>query len=456
MAYLYSAAVRVAAPTAPGTQTITAAGVGTPKAAILVVVGATASGVARPDAILGLGFTDGAAQRYVSWQSESGQDTTNTDNWAGADALVQLIDQATNGQAGKAVFDGWVADGIRLDWTDAPPVAHLVTVLFLYGADMQAKVGDFSTPAVVGGGTVVTGVGFEADHVLCMGANREFNNTRSPHFWYTLGVASNLSPSENVGLGGQFRNFRPRGDVAALLGSTSLGSLVQANLDSPPTVSSGAKIDNYTSFGFRAQTTFAARSTHYAYLALEYGGGGFAAGIATTRTSLGVQTIATGFQPSTVLAVATTLDTELSDGDTDAGSLGIGVGTSKAQYSSTVREEDGAAPSNSQSLSESSFFSVGPSYGAAGYEATLEEFGAASWSLNYSVAPAIGRKFLWMAFGSPEEDAVEDGPLRNTVAVSRCIPGDQPTYESRARRVIAWGAGAHPVVGFLHKPFHHP
>ena len=143
--------VTVAANTSTGTQDFTVAGFGTPKGAIFLVSYGTANGTAVNHAMLSVGFTDGTRQRAIGIRVENavvgGSDTGNIES---STACILTALNSADTTDGVATFDSWITDGVRVNWTDAPPSAYLVTCILFGGSGVSnVYVDDFTTPGVV-------------------------------------------------------------------------------------------------------------------------------------------------------------------------------------------------------------------------------------------------------------------------------------------------------------------
>ena len=131
-----------AAPTTAGTQSFTKSGFGTPKAAMFFISRATANGTSVNDAAIGCGWTigSGGTDYSTSIQSEHDASPTNADRSQQDLHCVHILDTA-GAIEGEADWDAWITDGVRIDWTDAPSSAYLVTCVLIGGTDVTVNSG---------------------------------------------------------------------------------------------------------------------------------------------------------------------------------------------------------------------------------------------------------------------------------------------------------------------------
>lgn len=144
-----------------GDQDITISGIGTPVAVVIEASRVTTAGTGVDHGILSCGASDGTNQLVGSVRHEDAQTTLDTGRYAWSAGLVLIMNSGTNSIDGKAVFSQWITDGVRINWTDFPAGAYLLTVTLIYGVKAQAKVVHFTTGGVQDEEEPISGVGFD-------------------------------------------------------------------------------------------------------------------------------------------------------------------------------------------------------------------------------------------------------------------------------------------------------
>ena len=165
--------------TAPYTQDITTADLGdlTPKAALLIATYATSDGSAADDAVLSFGACDAANEWAYGWTSEHGQGTTDTDLVPVTNACVAIRLPGDQADDGVAEFSSFITNGVRINWTNAPAAAYLLTVVFFAGTDLSVDVDTVGLGNTVDLETDITAPGFEPDVVICASSTYGYSTT---------------------------------------------------------------------------------------------------------------------------------------------------------------------------------------------------------------------------------------------------------------------------------------
>lgn len=132
-----------------GTQTITSADLGglTPKAAICYINRPTALDTTTGESQLSVGFTDGTKTKGFVGSEEDNNATlfNHRGNHGPQDGQIAFIVKPEDGTSeGTAIFDSWTANGIVIDWTTAPLIAHRGVMIFFAGDALEAYVGEVS------------------------------------------------------------------------------------------------------------------------------------------------------------------------------------------------------------------------------------------------------------------------------------------------------------------------
>jgi hypothetical protein len=110
-----------------------------------------------------------------------------------------------------------------------------------------------------------------------------------------------------------------------------------------------------------------------------------------------------GFTPAFLLLIGTMVD-DVDTGETtgpEAGTIGFGVATSVDEYSHSAQDEDAAATSNTQSMTDAVVMNLPQDDGTAGIVAERSSFGSGEFVLDFTTADGTARKWVAMAIGTP-------------------------------------------------------
>ena len=154
---------RVASSTSNGTQDITITDFGTPKAAMFIITKGVTDNTSVDGAVIATGFTDGTRNVCGDIAAKHGDETTVTRSGFSTSACISMSDDT--GNLATADFDSWITDGVRIDWTNAPPSAYLLTVV-LFGGDDLTAYASFFTSAAVGNTADITDPGFQPTDLI--------------------------------------------------------------------------------------------------------------------------------------------------------------------------------------------------------------------------------------------------------------------------------------------------
>lgn len=394
--------VRAAANPSTGTQdfTTTALGGETPKGALIIASRAITDGTAGDHASMCLGAVSGATQRWCCFNhSRNGQANTDETRRSMTDKLI-AIPLAGGGIDGEADFDSWITNGIRINWTDAPASAFLITVILFAGSDINAYAGTVAPGTTVNGVTDVTAPNFPPDVVFMATPGNTFNDTADNFYFNGFGWCvrdgSNTqrsifqSEEHNVAAG------TPRAYVSTAY------ACGQPNNTSSSLVY-GIEVGDFDSQGFSVTLRLAsAGSDDVGYLALSVAGAGVWAGTIDTPTANGNQGYTgPGFSPQFILLGMTQLaNVDSGIQAASAGPYGIAAITSGAQYANSVAIENAATTTNTQALSNDVAVDLPDDNGTSGIAATLVSLDVTGWTLNYSAVKGTARKFAALAIGS--------------------------------------------------------
>lgn len=392
------AVTRVAANTSLGTQDITTGDLGglTPKAVLLIATRGTTDGTAVDGASFYMGVSDGTnewTQGYeeqhavASMNSFWNQDTT-------ANRILTIYDGAAGGSVeSTANFDSFIADGVRIDWTDAPGSAWLITAILFAGTDLTVNAGTQDLGNTGDAAIDITTVGFEADIVIA--AVTEDSTLQQPTI--SLGFAHNDRAGGVTQRGVSFAQ-RDTFSSSAVVAQMRDGEFLSKTIATGGLDWTGAA-GSFDSSGFTVQLGGGRTpgNCNISWLALRLGASPVVSAKVytySTPTSTGANTDNTpNFEPQFVMylanraAVADTIET-----DADAGTVGVVLVDADEVYTQSNSTEDGAADSNAQSLSDD-ILNLPTHTGAAGHQATLTSMGSTGPVWNYSSVDATARLF---------------------------------------------------------------
>jgi len=400
------AATRAALNTGTGTQDFTTTDLGglTPKAALFILTRATTDGTAADNLGLCIGAATGATNRWaVCATGQDAQGTTVTDG-AGKNRCVIMLDPALGTLEFEADFDSFITNGVRINITDAPPSAYLLTVVLFAGTDLTAFASSADLADTLDLETNITAPGFQPRVVI--GACVDFRNINDAGSFGTTPKISFGAVHENGAGTVTQRSFLWRNTDAQLaVQLTSELSDVYGVFSMTATVLDwGGEFANFDASGFSVFSRLAgANGTDLGYLALAFNGviDGKVVTI-TTPVAPGNQTqTGIGFTSQAALlglTLAEAINTAYTDDNADA--IGVGVITGTAEFCNAIVDDDTATDSDNHSLSDNTAVRVLKTTGADALTAAWSSWNSDGWVLNYSVVEAAGKVGWALAFGA--------------------------------------------------------
>lgn len=391
--------VRAAARTTTGTQDFTVSGFGTPKAAMFIMTLGSSDGTAANTVLFSFGATDGTRQWAMSHRSSNGVADTATRRNILNNALVHSL--AASITDSIASFDSWITDGVRINWTDPPGGAFLVTVILFGGADVSVYADAIDVPD--GSAIDITAPSFEPDLVLGGCVGRTMNSVASD-------MESSVGFAHNNGTGTVVQrtlfwnepNAQASGDPRQRLDTSCFGGKYSGGA-----IAWKATLGSFDSSGFTLTPSASGASDDFGYLALKFDGCASWVGSINSPTSTGnAANTSPGFTPQFVMMALSMLDTEDADEvDDTAGAFGIAAFTASESFCNALAIEDASATTDTQSLSDDQAINLDAHDGTAAYDATLVSMDANGFTLNYSAADGTTRKW----FGLAVEEAAGGG-----------------------------------------------
>lgn len=400
-----TAIVRVSAPTSTGNQDITTVELGglTPKAALFFMSGGVSDDSSADHGRIAYGATDGVVEWYMGARSEDGVGTTETTRACHTTGVIGLIDTNAKAKDSEAEFVTFIANGIRINWTNAPSVAHKLTVIFFAGADLEVDCDVIDTD-LEDVDVNVTAPGFEPDILFAGFNNRDFDSGMDDgvggHHEYGFGVSKNPGDSgiaEGVGQSNNDRDGQASAEVTSSVADDRSAFHVKDG-----TYRTTIEFSDFDADGFTA-TPRDNDGKEFGYLALKMPDTLFEIGIYNTPTSTGDDSkTGVGFAPDTVLFGMSFFDGALTDPPTvttDDFSYGISAFTDAEESSVSIQTQDSVGTSNTKSIADAKAINLPQDNGAVGFKATFVSMDIDGWTLNYSNAVGTSRKFWFIAIG---------------------------------------------------------
>ena len=395
------AVTRVAAPTSTGTQDITISGFGTCKAAFFILTWGVTDDTVAAHAQWAFGATDGTRQWANSSQSTDGVGFTINHTRGLTDKCI-FIHNTTGGIDGEAGFSAFITDGIRIDWTDAPAAAELLTVVLFGGDDLSVRADVINLGAVTTAQTYGD-MGFEADLLICSGPNQLMDDVMVQVCHGFLGFV------KNDGAGGITQRCMAWYEQNFLTDATPNSIMMEDKFGAEITaagVQHEYTASNFGAAGFDFTSNASAVSDRFGFLAL-----GLPADVdcwvGTHNSPTGTgdnSSTAPGFTPQFVmLGLNANAAVDTQESDADAGVLGVSTFDDTRAYCNAIALQDAAATTNTASQSDDKAINLMDDAQNEDWLGTFSSFGATGWTINFSATDATARK--WIGF-AVEEAAV--------------------------------------------------
>jgi PKD repeat protein len=398
--------------TSTGTQTVTAAALGTkiPKGVHLKVVGATVAGTAAAGALLSEGAADGQAQ-WVHCRFSSDNEAVQTAAWRRfSTAKIAMTIDATGAKTGEAAFVKFVPGGMELNVTDAFPAGYLAEAVFYAGDAMEFWAG--TIPSIGAAGhtrTVTTGIDQEAVYLCSTWAAVE--DVAEAHADISRGWAVRNTTQYHI------RNR----DTSGAAEGTLISRL------QPRIASSGDGTPGYCSIeavAFTAAGSFgllpyaSAMNRPCSMFAFKAGGAAVWLGMVELAPATPLA-VALPFEAQTVQAITSsygqvTVDPAGQLGGTDAEGIGWATHSTHGPYaySGSITGDQGAIPTDTHSLAGSGFRAVAA--GGGDLFSGTPALDADSFDVTWTTGPTGRPRLILLAVEAGEE--VVD-------------PGDAPTAD---------------------------
>ncbi len=401
------AVARVAANTSTGNQDITTSDLGglTPKAVRLIATRCVTSGTAVDGAGVYVGASDGTNEWTQGYEDQHGQATMDNEmeQDTTADRILTIYDGAADDVVeATANFVSFITNGVRINWTDAPASAFLITAEFFAGSDLSVHVGTVSLANTSNALIAITSVGFEADVVLTQLLEGTSVNSGS----VCMGVVQNDragTVTQRCIAHGQRNGFASSVVNAVMRNDSCIARVIESsgNLD----WTGAAQSFDSSGWDIQLGNSRSPSNHHMGWIALRFGSSPVVSSKVytySTPTGTGSNTDAgAGFQPQFVLYLATrTAVANTSETDSDGGVFGVVMTDENGDvYTQSIESEDGAADSNTQSLSNNSL-NLPTHTGAAAQAASFTSFGGTGVTWNWTAVDATARQWGALAIGA--------------------------------------------------------
>jgi len=385
-----------------GNQDITTADLGglTPKAALFIVNGTTADGVAAAHDVSSFGVADGTRAWAMCCSNQDNVASVSSGVLENTGTLcVYLIDptDARNPAAVVASFTvvGFIANGVTIN--GVATTAYEVTVVFFAGDDTSAYTNVFTLDGTSGNTVDISTVGFEPGVLITFGGYTSFVWENVVDLRVAYGFVLNSDPVRQYCMARSSDHEAAAGAPAAMV-SDDYGIFW---VDDAGDKCLAGEFGSFDAEGFSCTTRVASvADIQCGYLALAFNGKAqFNAGIIDSPTATGEQVItAPGFKPQFVMALVNRCEAvETGYATSLAGSTGISVFDANEAYCNSNQDEDGADPTDTQSLSDNVCVNLPYDDGSAGIAATFVSFDETGWTWNFSSVSANAKKFVYLA-----------------------------------------------------------
>lgn len=275
-------------------------------------------GSSHPNKKLSYGFTDGVTEAGIYAFQEDNTASSNGDNASFTDALIKIPSDDGTSLVAVAVFDSWIPNGIRINWTTFPTVAHKLHVVLWAGDDMEVSVGIVS-PGPDIGTTQLENVGFEPDHLITCSINATaFPVSQARVYTYSLAQAIRTGAATQT-----TRVLCPNETASAIVAAPtevfSDVSLTRSRSNvSPYNYNDRTQLDSTTPWdvnGFNVEGVSEGgsqtRGSALAYMAIKYPPGmSFVIQEIVTPGTLGVVKYTTPFRPQAMFGFQTLMDVD--------------------------------------------------------------------------------------------------------------------------------------------------
>lgn len=260
--------VRVLLNNSVGTQDISIAGFGTPKAAMFFYGIGESNDTIRASLRVSEGYTDGTNQAASSSFSLDGQATSATGRINSSNSVIIGAGVSASSPSVKASFSQWITDGVQINITAAASAPRYLTVVLINGSDvLNAAV---VTTQLTSTSNVISSLSFEPSYVYLnsIGLNSVNGATSNSISLFSSGIAINDGSDSNCGQLCYDSDNASTTNAGQYTSNTySVGQFFSGSL------SWGGSVGSYTANGFTITTTASPGNDYISFLAIELGSG---------------------------------------------------------------------------------------------------------------------------------------------------------------------------------------
>jgi len=396
MVSAYVRGTTVAAAEAPGTQTITVAGMThvQPKAARIFATWADAStpttgrdNARWSDYFIG---TDGSTAGN-SFQSANGVGLSNTDRYGADDGGCVVILDPAGTVLERAAFGQWINGGMEIEWGGANSNGVILHVEFWFGDRIQVAVGQDHGGEVDSSKDIA--IGFMPDHLETISHTDNYSESVVPT-WHRHWSTHIRNPGLLTATSDNF--LQEIADSASTTRTSSIaqttGIIIAQQFRGGNSFIFGYAT-NFTTFltdGFRVNTTgqgpVGMNGPSFAWMAISYGGNRVKMQRRTVPAADGIEKITdVGFRPwsATTRFLARTSNGQ--DNSDASGQAGIGFADEAAAFSASTNEAHGVGTSDNSSRSVASLMSLRNAADSGFlYECDVDEWHESGLNLGWS------------------------------------------------------------------------
>lgn len=396
---------RAAANTSTGNQTISTSDLNgeTPQAALLIIGRAVTDGTVYDGNAYAYGITDGTNEYYVARMDRDNVGTSATHKFSDNSALLGLPDWTTSTYGFslecKASFVSFQANGITINWSNAPSAAHPITVVFFAGFD-DVHCDDITIAELENNSVSTTDPGFEPDMLIGIGDRASgYEPGGTSHGDVSIGFACNKSPIEQAYCYDFSQNNQSTSVCLGQIGSQYIG------MHGWTYPLARYEITSFDANGFTVTTRerdALSDDVHLNYLAFKLPAGSKVdlwCGDIDIPTSTGVQSYSDpGFYPQCVIQLCTM---HTSFGSYDAnGAVGcIGVMTENAQTVLSRFSDNGQSTTDTKSYGNDDRSVHVIDQSGTQIDGDLDSFNSDGWNIDYSTVDGTTRKGIALAIG---------------------------------------------------------
>ena len=381
-----------------------------------------------------LGMCDGTRQWAMYSGAEDAQGTSDTGRRSTTTGCILNVDNGNGSQTvlGKAEFDSFLSDGVRLNRTTAftSPTSSLVRVIAFGGSAVQVYGDIFDPSNTINTSASTTAPNFEPDLLITgmIGNHMDVDGSaENDDDSFSMGWAVN---PDRQASNNQFciAHSSSDGQASAVTNHAVFNNRCCVSRQNDAT-DTGIEITSFDTNGFTATTRDASAGAddRFFYLALRMGGDSarvFSVNQDTPSATGSQSQTGTTFEPIFLLGEVIGDDRAFntwSNGDVDNSSIGIGLTDDTRTHSLTAWNDHGADPTNTASrIRDTHFHSLDDQGGVLLSEATFTSFNSDGWTLDFTTASAV-QKSVYLAIG----ECVFEETFDKTFTVDAIILAEQ-------------------------------